>query len=202
VGSGANERGRRGDSIPYLTYRGNASRRSNFAEEDATAVCSVLCGLCSVPALVAVCCAPGQGGCGCRRGAVLRQEREGAGAALEGRGRTGAGGVLVCAMGHSGTAAGGAAHDRTGLQAVQGGARLRAVLAAQGQRRRHLFVDVQEEGEQGREEKLGPATWAVETRCAGSHVGFIWVQGLGHRRKAACRKIPKMSHEASFSSIT
>jgi hypothetical protein len=31
--SGANERGRREDSIPYLTYRGDASWRSNFAEE-------------------------------------------------------------------------------------------------------------------------------------------------------------------------
>jgi hypothetical protein len=40
VGSGANERGRRGDSIPYLTYCGDASWRSNFVEEDATAVCS------------------------------------------------------------------------------------------------------------------------------------------------------------------
>jgi hypothetical protein len=58
--------------------------------------------------------------------------------------------LLVCAMGHSGTAAG-----------------------RQGQRRRHLFLDVQEEGEQGREEKLGPATRADETRCAGSQVGFI-----------------------------
>jgi hypothetical protein len=35
--SGANERERRGDSIPYLTYRGDASWRSNFAEEVATA---------------------------------------------------------------------------------------------------------------------------------------------------------------------
>jgi hypothetical protein len=31
--SGANERGRRGDSIPYLTYRGDASWWSNFVEE-------------------------------------------------------------------------------------------------------------------------------------------------------------------------
>jgi hypothetical protein len=36
--SGANERGRRGDSIPYLTYRGDAPWRSNFMEEDAAAV--------------------------------------------------------------------------------------------------------------------------------------------------------------------
>jgi hypothetical protein len=35
--SGANERGPRGDSIPYLTYSGGASWRSNFAEEVATA---------------------------------------------------------------------------------------------------------------------------------------------------------------------
>jgi hypothetical protein len=33
--------------------------------------------------------------------------------------------------------------------------------SGQERRRRHLFVDVQEEGEQGREEKLGPATWAA-----------------------------------------
>jgi hypothetical protein len=32
--SGANERGRRGDSIPYLTYRGDASWRSNFTREE------------------------------------------------------------------------------------------------------------------------------------------------------------------------
>jgi hypothetical protein len=31
--SGANERGRRGDSIPYLTYRGDASWLSNFDQE-------------------------------------------------------------------------------------------------------------------------------------------------------------------------
>jgi hypothetical protein len=35
--SGANERGRRGDSIPYLTYQGDASWRSNFAGEEAPA---------------------------------------------------------------------------------------------------------------------------------------------------------------------
>jgi hypothetical protein len=35
--SGANERARRGDSIPYLTYRGDASWWSNFVEEEAAA---------------------------------------------------------------------------------------------------------------------------------------------------------------------
>jgi hypothetical protein len=37
AGSDANERGRRGDSNPYLTYRGDASWRSNFAGEVAPA---------------------------------------------------------------------------------------------------------------------------------------------------------------------
>jgi hypothetical protein len=57
-----------------------------------------------VPVLVVVCCAPGhlQGGCGCRREAVLRQEREETGAALEGRERTGAGGDLVAREGAGG----------------------------------------------------------------------------------------------------
>jgi hypothetical protein len=36
---------------------------------------------------------------------------------------------------------------------------------APGGRQQHLFVDAQEEGEQGREEKLGPATWAAGTPC-------------------------------------
>jgi hypothetical protein len=49
-------------------------------------------------------------------------------------------------------------------------------------------VDVQEEGEQGREEKLGLATWAAGMRRRRSHVGFIWAQGLGYRGKAACRR--------------
>jgi hypothetical protein len=57
-----------------------------------------------VPVLVVVCCTPGhlQGGCGCRREAVLRQEREETGAALEGRGRTGAGRDLVAREGAGG----------------------------------------------------------------------------------------------------
>jgi hypothetical protein len=38
---------------------------------------------------------------------------------------------------------------------------------APGGRRQHLFMDAQEEGEQGREEKLGPATWAAGMRCRG-----------------------------------
>jgi hypothetical protein len=38
---------------------------------------------------------------------------------------------------------------------------------APGGRRQHLCEDVKEEGEQGREEKLGPATWAAEMRCRG-----------------------------------
>jgi hypothetical protein len=35
--SGANERGRWGDSIPYLTYHGDASWWSNFVKEEVTA---------------------------------------------------------------------------------------------------------------------------------------------------------------------
>jgi hypothetical protein len=38
---------------------------------------------------------------------------------------------------------------------------------APGGRRQHLLVDAQEEGEQRREEKLGPATWAAGMRCRG-----------------------------------
>jgi hypothetical protein len=88
VGSGENERGRRGDSIPYLTYCGDAPWRSNFTEEDAAAVLFCSCaGSCSGGCLL--CTWALAGGCGCRREAVLRQEREGAGAALEGTGRMG-----------------------------------------------------------------------------------------------------------------
>jgi hypothetical protein len=41
--SGANERGRRGDSIPYITYRGDASWWSNFTTEEGSGG-SVPCG--------------------------------------------------------------------------------------------------------------------------------------------------------------
>jgi hypothetical protein len=55
--SGANERGQRGDSIPYLTYRGDASWWPNFAGEDGGGG-SVLGGSPSVPGSGA-----GQGRC-------------------------------------------------------------------------------------------------------------------------------------------
>jgi hypothetical protein len=40
--SGAKERGRQGDSIPYLTYRADASWWLNFIGEVAVAVLSIL----------------------------------------------------------------------------------------------------------------------------------------------------------------
>jgi hypothetical protein len=93
-----------------------------------------------VPVLVAICCVPGhlQGGCGCRREAVLRQEREGAGAALEGRERTGGCRELaVCSGGaHECRRRSARGIDRSGCrgrhQATRGSRRGRAAQGAHG----------------------------------------------------------------------
>jgi hypothetical protein len=83
AGSGGKERGRRGDSVPYLTYHGDVSWWSNFAGEAAPA------GLfCSWVALPFMACSggAGQGQEGEEAGAHGAAQEQGAGAWGEGSG--------------------------------------------------------------------------------------------------------------------
>jgi hypothetical protein len=53
---------------------------------------------------------------------------------------------------------------------------------APGGRRQHLFVDVQEEGEQEREGNLGPATCGAGMRCRGEGYARIYRARRSRRR--------------------
>jgi hypothetical protein len=103
---------------------------------------------------VAICYAPGQGGLQLQEGAVLRQERE------RTHGSWRRSGVRNGPQQH-GSRGCSARQDRPAGCARRGmatcGASCAGARAAgrQGQRRRHLFVDAQEEGEDAR--GLGPA---------------------------------------------
>jgi hypothetical protein len=150
--SGANERGRRGDSIPYITYRRNASWWSNLAGEEAAAGLFMAAALISV---VAACRAPGavqEETQGAAKGEEQAQELQGLGLAVVlwwraragerahpmvasgparpvlGGGGVAGGGLVAVLVAHSGgSAAGlGAGGGRAGCRgSASGGARTR-----------------------------------------------------------------------------
>jgi hypothetical protein len=190
---GGKERGEGGGSIPCLTRAEMHCRDRISRRKMQERVCSSVLGgwlLCS-----------GGAGSGRHRGErsswwCASRRGGGAGAALEGRGRTGG-----C------RAAGLASHGyRRRQQEVADAQRRRGKgcwgargTGSRGQGRRRCRGRRQGKGRgvggQGAraqvprgEEREEPWATACREPSRGSQVGFIWAQGLGYRGKAACRR--------------